>query len=551
MITCPDCGATLTPDSDGMLNCTCGLHVYAGYALEYTYTSQREQWLRARIDEHAIKPDPALAHAYKVWTVAGTRPAPHKTSGQTWLVSIGAGLLVLAALVFVAVAWDVIGAWGQIGSLLALTISLGAAAILLRRRTHGTAEALAVVSMSVGLISAVAAPALGALPRAWDAGSNPYHLAVFIIVAAWGVVLGNHYGLRAWTWIGWLLTPFVVGLALIQATGMIAVDEISLTVSAIVFLGVGLAALILATGDQRWPVRMAGAVDLVIATAIAMVALTYDPPSGAVLIVAAALLATVLLQKPLIGWPLLGFWLALLATYLPDLPAATALAALAGAALLFVVARTSIPLAVGSAATLWSLYFLTSDARAPSLMAGIAGLALLGFALLPGAAPVAWLGAALTWAAFLLEMPEVPFFEVPTLVLAALLLVAGLIGRRSGDTNSGVVYGPAVSVALIPSALLCWWDVWTTPSLLRFLIVMVVGVPVLVVGVRRHKLGLVVPASIAVSVAATAQIFATLNLLPRWMALAIAGAVLILIGARLEWVRQRGRDTEQWLQSLK
>jgi hypothetical protein len=258
----------------------------------------------------------------------------------------------------------------------------------------------------------------------------------------------------------------------------------------------------------------------------------------------------VLLHQEWLGWPLFGFWLALLATYLPQSPAATALTTCAGAALLFIVGRTSIPLAVFSAGTLWSFYFINT-AESPSLMAAIAGAALLGFALLAGAAPTAWLGAGLLWVAFLLEMPDIPFFEVPTLVLAVLLLAAGLIAWRSGTRNSGIVYGPALSVALIPSSLLCWWDVWSGPSLLRLLIVMVIGVPLLVLGVRRHMLGLVVPASIAVSIAATAQIFTTLNLLPRWLALAVAGAILILIGARLEWVRQRGRDTEQWLQSLK
>ena len=552
-VVCPRCGSDLEPGPDGMVHCDCGLDAYAGYLQEAAYLDARLDWLRERVSEGAGPPDPATAQAYGVWTVAGSA-APrvvHKTSGQTWLVSIGAGLLVLAALVFVAVAWDVIGAWGQIGSLLALTITLAVASVLLRRRTHGTAEALAVVAISMGLISAVAAPALGALPRAWNDGSNLYHVMVFALAALWGVGLGNRFGLQAWIWIGWLLTPFVVGLALIQLTDLFASDELLLTLSALVFLGVGLASLLLTRGQQRWPLMCAGAIDLAIAAVMTVVALNYDPPSGAVLILAAALLATVLLQKPLVGWPLLGFWLALLAGYLPQLPAATALVGLAGAALLFVVARTSIPLAVTSAATMWSVYFVLSQAQSPSLLAGIAGLALLGFALMPGAAPVAWLGAPLAWAAFLLEMPEPAFFEVPTLVLAVLLLAAGLIARRSGTTNSGVVFGPAVSVALIPSSLLCWWDVWTTPSLLRFVIVMVVGVPLLVVGVRWHKLGLVVPASIAVSIAATAQIFATLNLLPRWMALAVAGSVLILIGARLEWVRQRGRDTEQWLQSLK
>ena len=58
-------------------------------------------------------------------------------------------------------------------------------------------------------------------------------------------------------------------------------------------------------------------------------------------------------------------------------------------------------------------------------------------------------------------------------------------------------------------------------------------------------------ATTAIVITATAQIYTTLSLFPRWLALAFAGALLIAIGARLEWVRERGRDTEEWFQTLR
>ena len=79
---------------------------------------------------------------------------------------------------------------------------------------------------------------------------------------------------------------------------------------------------------------------------------------------------------------------------------------------------------------------------------------------------------------------------------------------------------------------------------------MVAGIALLLVGVKRRMLGLVVPATVAVSIAATAQIFATLDLLPRWLALGIAGAILLLVGARIEWVRSKREETSAWLHSL-
>jgi len=80
---------------------------------------------------------------------------------------------------------------------------------------------------------------------------------------------------------------------------------------------------------------------------------------------------------------------------------------------------------------------------------------------------------------------------------------------------------------------------------------MVAGTALLILGARRHMLGLVVPATTAIVITATAQIYTTLSLFPRWLALAFAGALLIAIGARLEWVRERGRDTEEWFQTLR
>ena len=79
---------------------------------------------------------------------------------------------------------------------------------------------------------------------------------------------------------------------------------------------------------------------------------------------------------------------------------------------------------------------------------------------------------------------------------------------------------------------------------------MTAGIGLLLLGVKRRMLGLVVPSTIAVSIAATAQIFAGLDLLPRWLALGIAGAILLLVGARIEWVRGKRQETSAWLQSL-
>ena len=131
-----------------------------------------------------------------------------------------------------------------------------------------------------------------------------------------------------------------------------------------------------------------------------------------------------------------------------------------------------------------------------------------------------------------------------------IVLLAGLVQFRSGERRSLILYASALSAALLPSALVIWDEPWSTASLARFLIVMLAGVVCLLLGVRGHLLGLVVPATLAVSIAATAQLWATLDTLPRWLALALAGAALIGAGARIEWVREKRQETSAWLRTL-
>jgi hypothetical protein len=114
-----------------------------------------------------------------------------------------------------------------------------------------------------------------------------------------------------------------------------------------------------------------------------------------------------------------------------------------------------------------------------------------------------------------------------------------------------VVFGPAVTVALIPSAVAVWPDPWSAGSLTRFLVVMAVGTLLLLAGIRRSLLGVVVPAALALAIAAGAQIWETLDLFPRWVALTVVGGVLIVLGARIEALRRRGEQAQGWLHSMK
>jgi hypothetical protein len=148
--------------------------------------------------------------------------------------------------------------------------------------------------------------------------------------------------------------------------------------------------------------------------------------------------------------------------------------------------------------------------------------------------------------------------EVHTLAFAALLLLAGLLWRRRGPTPSLQWLGPAVAMALIPSAVATWsapWafdvsDLGTTAHLVRLAGVLVASVIAMIVGARLHLGGLLIPASLALAIAALAQVVSGLSNLPRWIGLAIAGTLLVLAGARIEWLRSEGRRAVGWVEGL-
>lgn len=542
-----------------MLRCDCGLRAYSGYVREYEYLTARRQWLWERIADRSGAPDPQTAHAYSVWPASAATPAQQprrsSTSTQTLLVSLGAGLLIVAALVFVAVAWSFLGVIGQLLLLVAATILITVTAIFLRNRVPRTAEALAVVAFMLGLIVAGAATDLGALPRSW-ADAGPYSVIVSLIAVAFGIGLGHRFAMVTWVWLGWLSTPVLLASGLALKISWDDAGQAGLTAGALSYLVLGTGLLFGSQRIDRIPPRVSAGVSVLIAAVFTLSLLSFSPPTGASVVVAAALLLLLLAYDAnhataLVGWPLFGSWLALLAMHMPDSSWLTAAMAAAGVALLFLIARWGVGLAAVSAGALWTTWLIGAWESDPWLFFGIVGAGLLAFSLRPGAAPLAWFGAVALQTAFFLQVDSVPFFEVPTLVFAGFLLLAGLIQVRAGERHSLVSYAPALTAALVPTSVLLWDNVWSQASLIRFGIVMLAGIGILLIGVRAHLLGLVIPATIAVSIAATAQIWATLDTLPRWLALALAGALLIVIGARIEWVRGKSQQTSDWLHTLR
>lgn len=236
-----------------------------------------------------------------------------------------------------------------------------------------------------------------------------------------------------------------------------------------------------------------------------------------------------------VQWILLSLCAALLATlaiWLRGRPEEVVLGALAGLA---AVATVVVALDRG-----WP--------HAASGAAAAYGLLAVVYAALPrrrGLAAVAVVGlTAATWVE-LLEA-DVSRLEAYTVPCALLLLAAGLWSHRELGDRSWTVAGPALLVALVPSAA----ATAVTDDLARALLTVTVATAVLVAGAWRRWQALVgVGAGAAAFVAVTQLGPYTLHA-PRYLTLGTLGILLLLVGARYEQRRDNARQALSWLASL-
>jgi hypothetical protein len=123
-------------------------------------------------------PEPAAAPAAPrpEWTPAGVQNA---------LLWLGGLLLGVAALVFAAVTYDRLGAGGRAAVLLLLTLAVGLAVPVVRRRgLLSTAEVLAAVTLLLGALDAYGLRTLGVGGQLSDDGYAAASAAVLAVLAA-------------------------------------------------------------------------------------------------------------------------------------------------------------------------------------------------------------------------------------------------------------------------------------------------------------------------------------------------------------------------------
>ncbi|MFI8997793.1 SCO7613 C-terminal domain-containing membrane protein [Streptomyces sp. NPDC053542] len=220
--------------------------------------------------------------------------------------------------------------------------------------------------------------------------------------------------------------------------------------------------------------------------------------------------------------------------------AAAVVAAGAAAAWHRIPGRGQVSTAVEGTGYLLAVIALALTALHPdalSLALAVTGVAGLAIALRPDRRRAALVGTALLIASswVRLALADVTSPEAYTLPVTAVALAIGHRRRKSTPgTSSWAAYGAGLSATMLPSLAATWSDEnWVRPLLLGTAALLAT-----VVGVRtRLQAPLVVGSGVLLLVGAhelAPTVVQVLGLLPRWVPLAAAGLLLLLLGATYE-----------------
>ncbi|MGW7053729.1 SCO7613 C-terminal domain-containing membrane protein [Streptomyces sp. NPDC054887] len=212
---------------------------------------------------------------------------------------------------------------------------------------------------------------------------------------------------------------------------------------------------------------------------------------------------------------------------------------------------TGLPLEVsGAAAGLLAIGLAVGDAPTLALVLALCGLIAAGTAVRADRRPVGYAAAVLlvlaTWVR--LGASDVVTPEAYTLPVTVPALVIGVLRRRR-DTraSSWTAYGPGLAATFLPSVIAVWGD----PHWLRPLLLGAAALAVTLTGARHRLQALLVLGSAALALVALHElapyVVQVVGVLPRWLPPALAGLLLLGVGATYE---QRLRDARRLRDAL-
>ncbi|MCB0915157.1 MAG: hypothetical protein H6525_02805 [Actinobacteria bacterium] len=223
-------------------------------------------------------------------------------------------------------------------------------------------------------------------------------------------------------------------------------------------------------------------------------------------------------------------------------------------------------LAVAAVTVGWALAFPLPGGQPVAIVrvilvtAGASALVVCRWRSAPVVAMVAgWVAVAVVWVSVMAGLPAGGQWDVElhTLPSAAALAAAIGLAVHAGKSHSPdrrvsslLTVAPPLLVALVPTATMAVLDLADDDSLVRFWLVLTVSAALVVLGTVRQLAGVLVPALLSLLIAVAPVALELVEALPVWVPLATIGVLLLLIGARFEHVRRRGKQVAGWIAHL-
>lgn len=160
-----------------------------------------------------------------------------------------------------------------------------------------------------------------------------------------------------------------------------------------------------------------------------------------------------------------------------------------------------------------------------------------------------WAGPALLGIAYVVQLADlgVDVVEAYTAPFAVAVLAAGLWALRNEDFGTPRALGPGVGLALLPSLPMALEE----PTSLRALLLGLVAVAFVAAGLTRRWQAPFVSGSAVVALLILANIGPWAMGLPRWILIAVLGAVALAIGATWEARVRDGRVAASYVSSMR
>src|SRR4051794_6973048 len=163
---CPDCGRTIVPDAPVCPGC--GLTLSGQVARQLFLTLARADQLLATLRSTPLPTPAAPTLSPAPPTTPPVRPPVRPRASLSAasvpkiLLTLGAGCLLVAALVFLAVTWSVLGVGGRTATLVGFTaIAATLTGWMVRRRLRAAAESLALVTYGLLTLDVIGADNAG------------------------------------------------------------------------------------------------------------------------------------------------------------------------------------------------------------------------------------------------------------------------------------------------------------------------------------------------------------------------------------------------------